>query len=171
MLHIIIYITRAQTIMKDTSYNSFFPQKMYACETARGTEMTVPLQQGDNSELDSFICFGVLVAKNQSNSYRERWKLPQLTVSMLMRKDYQCKLSFGHISRTRKLNLLNVPKIKWQIRHRHHTFKCMTIAFVFPVENHTLSWNTCKYTSHITEPFFAHENVPIQSFAGINEKF
>lgn len=46
----------------------------------------------------------------------------------------------------------------------------MTTAFVFPVENHTLLWNTCKYTSYITEPFFAHKNVPIQSLAGINEK-
>lgn len=55
--------------------------------------------------------------KKQSSSYGERWKLAQPAVSMLMRKDYQCKLSVGHISRTMKLNLLNVPKIKWQIKH------------------------------------------------------
>lgn len=37
---------------------------MYACETARGTEMTIPLQQGDNSKLCSFKCLRALVAKN-----------------------------------------------------------------------------------------------------------
>lgn len=103
--------------------------------------------------------------KTQSNSYGGRWKLAQLTVSMLMRKDYQCKLSVGHISRTIKLNLLNVPKIKRQIKHYHHTFKCMTTAFVFPTENHIVLWNICKCTLYITEPFSPHKNAPIKILA------
>lgn len=129
MLHIIIHITKAQTIMQDTSQNSFFPWEIYTGETEAGTEMTIPLQREDNSKLCSFKCLRVLARKKQNKKknnqkttkqqLRERWKLEQQTVLILMRKDHQCKFSVGHISRTMKLNLLNVPKIKWQIKHNH----------------------------------------------------
>lgn len=46
----------------------------------------------------------------------------------------------------------------------------MTTAFMFPVENYILLWNTCKSTLCITEPFFTHKNAPSQSLAGMNEK-
>lgn len=61
--------------MQDTSYNSFFCQKMYACETTRGTEITVSLQQGDNSELCSFKCLRVLVAQKPKQQLQGKMKV------------------------------------------------------------------------------------------------
>lgn len=57
--------------MQDTSQNSFFPQETYACETATGTEMTIPLQREDKSELCSFKCLRVLAAKTKNNAKKK----------------------------------------------------------------------------------------------------
>lgn len=64
--------------MQDTSQNSFFRQETYACETATGTEMTIPLQREDKSELCSFKCLRVLAAKPKKQCKKQNKTKQQL---------------------------------------------------------------------------------------------